>query len=378
MDVWYIFFMKILEVDKKLIKKFVDFPDELYADDPNYVPYMKGSLTKTLKKLVLQEKSYVALLAMEDKKVLARILFTVDRNKQLHTERCCFFSMFECVNDVSVCSALMDEVKRYAKRSGADYISGTYFPDDPDNRRGILYHGFQRAPLIFTSYNKPWYDALLTACGLRKQTDAYEYEIDLKSIDADRLNKVAEYSKRKYDYRVDTLNWNDLERDIADVHEVLQAATGEVNYQEAPSVAELQRIVVQWKQYLNKDFILIARKNADNAPIGFVMALPDFFQVFRKMHGKMDVKGMITFFFERKKICSYRAIMQYVVPEYQQNGTIVPLYSQILQSADKYGVDYMEAGTIMEKNVPSNMSMKTLKGKLARVYRIYFSEVEKC
>lgn len=374
---WYNTTMQIVRVDKTLIKKFVEFPDLLYKGDDNYVPYMKTDLSKTLKRLVLKEKRYTALLATEGKKVLARVLFTVDKNKQLHTEKCCFFSMFECVDDVAVCKMLFDELRRLAAQAGAEYVSGTYFPFDQDNRRGILCHGFERPPLIFTSYNKPYYDKLLTCCGLQKQTDAYEYEIDVNGVDDDRLANVAKFSMKKYDFRVDTVDWNNLERDISDVHKVMQEATNEIIFQDAPTIENLRSIVTQWKAYLNKDFILIARSNKDDSPLGIAMALPDFFQVFRKMRGKTDLKGILAFLSERRKIRSYRAIMQYVVPKYQNKGAIVALYNKMNQNAKRYGVTYMEAGTIMENNVQSNSSIVALGGKLARVYRIYFGKLEK-
>ena len=367
--------MKVVQVNKKLIKAFVNFPDALYAGDGNYVPYMKGDLSKTLNKLLFVDKTYNALLVTEGKKVLARILLTVDKNKQLDSEKCGFFSMFECVDDQEVCNLLLDESVKILKARGAEYISGTYYPYDQDNRRGILVEGFEEPPLIFTSYNKPYYPTLLTNYGLQKQTDALQYKIDLDTVDLEKYDRLSEFSQKRFDYRVDTVNWDEVDRDIEDVHTVMLAATNEIIYQDAPSVEALRNIVKGWKRYLNKDYILIARSNKTGEPLGVMMALPDYFQVFRKMRGRMDLKGLYAFVTESKKIKSARAMLQYVIPKYQNLGVTAALYDKLLRGVLNNGVTRLEAGTVMENNVQSNEAIKSVGAKLARVYRIYYKEI---
>ena len=369
--------MQIVRVDKKLIKTFVDFPDTLYKGDDNYVPYMKGDLTRTLTKLLLQDKSYVALLAMEGRKVLARVLFTVSKNKQLNTDKCGFFSMFECVNDQEVCNALLDEMIRILTTWGAEYVSGTYFPYDQDNRRGILVEGFERAPLIFTSYNKTYYDDLLTTYGLIKHADTLEYKLELDNVSSyERAKKVSEFAKKRYDFRIDTVDWSRVEEDIKDVHTVMEEATTDIIYQDAPSIDDLKNIVLGWKNYLNKDYILIARSNVTNEPIGIVIALPDYFQVFKKMRGRMDLIGLFAFAHEKRRIKSVRAILQYVVPRYQRLGVTIALYVKLYEAMLANGITYMEAGTIMENNEQSNDAIKSIGATLARRYRLYYKELK--
>ena len=367
--------MEIVKVTKSLIKKFVEFPYRLYQGDDKFVPYMQADQIKTLKKLLLKDKTYTALVAVENKRILGRILFTVDKNKQLHTDKCAFFSMFECVDDQSVCNALLDETVKLAKQMGAKYLSGTYFPYDQDNRRGILVYGFDDAPLIFTSYNKRYYENLLVNYGLAKQTDALEYSIDINAADSDLYKRLDERSRKKFDFRVDTVDWKHIDRDLADFHEVMQIATNEIIYQDAPSIEALQTIVKEWKQYLCKDYILIARSQKDNRPIGILMALPDFFEVFRKMRGKTDLRGLAVFVKERRNIHGLRAMLQYVIPQYQNTGVIISLYYKLFEAIKANGITRVEAGTIMEHNVQSNEVVKSVGGQLARVYRIYYKEI---
>ena len=365
----------IEKVNKRNLRKFVDFPDRLYDGDANYVPYMKGDLTKTLSKLLFEDKNYVALLSTNENKAQARILLTVDKNKQLRTDKCGFFCMFECVYDNDVCKELLDAAAQTLRQMGAEYMSGTYFPHDPDNRRGILVDGFDAPPLVFTSYNKPYYDELLTNYGMKKQTDALQYKIDLQNNEYLRVKRVDEFSRKRYNYRVDTVDWKNIDRDIADFHTVMQVATNDIIYQDAPSVDALNSIVKTWKRYLNKDYILIARDNDTDKPLGILMALPDYFELFAKMRGRLDLRGLHVFLRNRKKIHGLRAMLQYVVPKYQNTGMLMSMYCKLGDAIKAHGVTRLEAGTIMENNAPSNSVVQSVGGSLARRYRLYYKEI---
>lgn len=367
--------MEVIQADKKRLKSFIDFPDKLYEGDGNYVPYMRTDLKKTLNKLLFKEKSYVALMVVEGSKTLARILFTVTKNKQLKTDKCGFFAMFECINNQMVCNALLDKTIELMRQRNAEYISGAYFPYDQDNRRGILYQGFERAPLIFTSYNKPYYNDLLENYGMVKQTDALEYTIGIDSVDYARWKKLAEYAEHKYDFRIDTLDFKRIDNDIRDVQYIMEQATNEIIYQDVPDIEALRNIVKQWKRYLNKDYILIARSNADNTPLGVAVALPDYFYVFKKMNGRTDLRGLLTFAREKNNIKSLRALLQYVLPKYQRSGVAVALYKRMYEAIIENGITYMELGTVMENNPSGNSSLQAMGGKLARIYRIYYKKI---
>ncbi|MBQ0038565.1 MAG: hypothetical protein KBS74_07850 [Clostridiales bacterium] len=370
--------MEIVSVDKKLIRKFVDFPDELYRDDACYVPYMKADLTRTLKKLLLEEKSYTALLALDDGgRVLARVLFTVARNKQLNTEKCGFFSMYECVEDDTVSHAILSRMRELLAAQGAEYISGTYFPYDQDNRRGIMVQGFDRAPLIFTSYNPPYYNDQMVRFGFEKDADTYEYTMRRCEENERRIEKVSAFALKRCKVHIDRVDFQNIDRDVHDFQSVMQVATNEIIYQDAPTEEALKAILKEWKSFLNRDFILIARRDADNAPVGILMAIPDYFQVFRKMRGKTDLRGLLTMALERKKIRAVRGMLQYVIPEYQNKGVIAALYCAFMHMVDKHGVDYIEAGTIMENNDASNSAIRAIGGELSRIYRIYTMKLGK-
>lgn len=364
--------MKTVSVSAKNLKKFVTFPDELYRNDEKYVPYLYGDLMKTLRKLLLAEKCYCAYLTLDDAgNALARILLTVAPNKQLKTDKCCFFSLYECVDDPEASRQILEAAREYAEGAGATHLSGTYFPYDPDNRRGILCEGFDSAPMIFTSYNPAYYNDQMTAFGFEKHTDTYEYRFRTDPEILEKVKKLGAFAMRHGRFRVDHADFGEIDRDVCDIRAVMDEASNEVIYQDAPGVNDLYGIMKQWRPFLNPDYLLIARENDTNRPIGVAIALPDFFRVIRKTGGKPGLLTLLRLRSMGKKIDGIRGILQYVIPEYQDRGVIVALYDAMRVSVEKNGITEVEGGTIMEKNAPSNTALTSIGAEVCHVYRLY-------
>ncbi len=367
--------MRLITVGKKEIKGFVDFPDQLYKDDPNYVPYMKASLRKTLYKLIIIEKTYHALMILSDEgEILGRVLFTIETNRQLHTDKCGFFSLYECVEDFAVSDFLLAGMVNMMRKMDAEYVSGTYFPADPDNRRGFLVKGFDRQPVIFTSYNPPYYNDQMEHFGMKKQIDSLQYRLNIAE-NQEYYARLSAMVLRRQKLHLDHLNRSNLERDIIDVQKVLESANTELNYQGAPTMEEMRRIFTSWQRFLLDDLIVIARRDSDNSPVGFGIAIPDFYQLFKAANGKMDLRGIWIMTMHRNKINAARAIMQYAIPEYRKRGIFAVGYSALQQAFLNHGMEYVEAGTIMENNTDSFSVLEHVGGELSRVYRIYYKDL---
>ncbi len=345
--------------------------DAIYKDLPLYVPYMRHDLYSTLKKLVLEQKTYAAIAVEEGGAYIARLLVTVAHSKQLQIDRCGFFSHFECINDAEAAKCLFRETAAYLKEQGAVYLEGTYYEYDRDNRRGILVEGFDSEPMILTSYNPRYYGELLEACGFTKDFDTVSYKLDYAKFDFERISRLRSRILERYGLYVSHADFSKLDREIDDVHRIISAATTEIIFEDAPSKEELVRIVHGWKSFLWEDLILIVRRKEDNAPVGMMMSIPNYYTVFRKMKGKLNPVALIHMFREKKRIRSTRAILQYVIPEYQNKGVNFVLYHEFYRACKNRGIEKMEAGTIMENNVASRRNVESASGQLEKIYRIY-------
>lgn len=346
-------------------------PDRLYKGDKFFVPYMRGDLLKTLKKLVLEDKTYVALAVEEGGEYIARVLFTVAPSKQLKLEKCGYFSHFESVNNTACANMLLEKMCSILKEWGVVYVEGTYFPYDQDNRRGIQVSGFGNEPMIFTSYNPPYYSELLEGFGFKKDFDTISYGLDYSRYDIERVAPLTKRILERYDLYISPANFKHIQREIDDVHAVIEEATNDIIFQDAPAREDLERIVSGWKNFLWEDFILICRRKADDKPVGVMITIPNYYTVFRKMNGKTNPVALFRMLYWRKRIKSVRSILQYVIPSYQNRGVNFALYHAFYNACVKYGITYLEAGTIMENNEISRRNVEKASGKINKVFRIY-------
>ncbi len=368
--------MRVVEIkEAKAVKKFINMADDIYRGDKFYVPYMRRDLYKTLCALVLKHKTYTALAVERNGKFIARVLFTVGAAKRIEADRCGYFSHFECVNDVEVCKLLLEHMCKMLKERGISRVEGTYFPHDQDNRRGILAEGFEYPPMIFTSYNPPYYNELLTACGFKKDFDTVAYRFDFTNVDMDRIERLTERVKKRCGLELNIVNFNNLDSEIEAFYGVMKKATTDVIFQEAPTMEALRSIVTEWKNYLWADLIYIVRRTGDNLPVGVMLSLPDYNGVFRKMNGRINPVSIIKMLYYKKRISSVRPILQYVIPEYHNLGVNYVMYYEFFKTCKRYGIENIEAGTIMEDNLPSRMNLEHAGGFLNKIFRIYGREI---
>ena len=352
---------------KKQLKNFIHYIEELYKDDSHMVYPIFKELTKELTEEVLNTKKYTALLAYKKSKIVGRIMYTIDESKKQDKD-ICYFSYFDAINDKEVAKELFAYMEKEMKADGISYLEGTFAPYDPDNRRGILIKGFDSDPIIFTSYNFEYYKELLEAVGCYKAIDTVLLDAPVDENSKKRLKVFAKYFQRSHDVRVDSLNMKNIDSDIQDIHTILLSATTDIVYQDAPSIELIETVAKQMKIFLKPDFVIIARDNVTNKPLGFCFVLPDYNHVFKLTKGKIKI---VKFLLERRKITRARGMMQYVVPEYQNTGLIGYMYKVLFDVFERDGYTHFEGGTMMEDNPKPINAFKKFGGEIIKVYRLF-------
>jgi hypothetical protein len=362
----------IVEVNnKKDLNRFIYFVKELYKNDKYYVYPIFYSLKKELGKIVLHDKTYKAILCMKDQEVVGRLLFTYDYSKK-QDKKICYYSYFDAINDNSVVKELFNFMEKDMKKHKIDYSEGTYSPFDPDNRRGIMIKGFNELPSIFTSYNYEYYSDLLEDYGFTKAIDTVLINAMVDHNSKKRLNTFSKFFLRKNDVRIDSLDFKNLDRDLKDIEKILNQATNEIIYQDAPDMELIEETARQMKAFINPTFVKIARENETNKPVGFCLVVPDFNQVLIKTKGKIRPLKMMLL---KRKITKARGQMQYIIPEYQNGGLIGHMFKVIFDDFVDAGITEFEAGTMMEDNPKPINAFKKFGGEIIKVYRLYGKEI---
>jgi GNAT superfamily N-acetyltransferase len=359
--------MVVKVTSRREIGRFVRFGIDLYADDPHFIPPILAVFAGELRREILRRRTGVGLLYLDGGRVLGRLFYSFSHDAK-NGRDVCYFAHFESVEDDLVASELFAAMEADMRARGVVHAEGSYAPYDPDTRRGILVEGFDDDPAFLLSYNKPYYGPMLERLGFAAVTETVAFS----GIDNETSRRALKALGARFDARhgvdIDPLEFRHLDRDIADVHRILLAATTEINYREAPSLAMIAGVAKQLRFFLDPRFVLIARRHDDGEPLGFVLVIPDFNEILKTTKGRIRP---LVFLFGKRRITRVRAMMQYVVPAWQNTGLVFRLYEGIEQRMHERGIVRLEGGTIVRENFKSFSSFVKLGCRLTKTMRLY-------
>jgi GNAT superfamily N-acetyltransferase len=353
--------LEIREVQEiRRLKKFVAMPWDLYKNDHYWVPPLRTQLLRTL-----QGKNNPLLAAGEP-----HTFFLAFQGKQEG-----YISLFESVADQRVAFSLFDVASQWLRERGLTRMVGPVSPTNGDDYRGILIKGFDGPPVLMNSYNPSYYQQLFEGYGFEKNMDLYAFHLDVASLDDKRYGRIVAYAMKKFKFKVERFHKQKMEREIRDIKKILEVsmpATWE--HLTPPSLAEIRSEVRTLAQFMDPDLVYIARSGEE--PIGFVVALPDYNQVIKKLNGRLLPFGWVKYLWYKQRISGVRVFIQFVVPKFRNKAVNSAIYHRLMLEARKKGYVYGEGSAIAEMNLESIRSVEGVGGKLYRADRDFLGQAK--
>ncbi len=112
-------------------------------------------------------------------------------------------------------------------------------------------------------------------------------------------------------------------------------------------------------------------------PIGFLLALPDYNEIIKKIGRKLFPFGFIKFIMLKKKIKNLRVLALGVKKEYQNKGIGALMYYNSIREAMKKNYKECESSWILEENKETLKIAKMFGGKIYKKYRVYEKNLHK-
>jgi len=362
------------------MKKFIKLPWKIYKGDPNWVPPLISDVRTSLdpdKNPALSKIIRELFIAYHDDQPVGRIYAGIDTNlNSKKSMNMAFFSMFECINDYDVAEALLDTAAQWAEKNGAEFICGPCAVNgtDGDENKGLLVDCFDRPPVLMNSYNPAYYVDFIERYGFVKDYDVFAYYLDKDVLFKKDPSKVIEYAQKRYGFRVDTLNLNNLEEEVKALKQVMDKAMPE-EWPDLvpPTLEEVRDMAKRLKPLADPDLIPIAR--CGDQAVGFAIALPDYNEVLRRLNGRITPLGAIKYIWYKRKIKFIRVFVMFVVPEFRSKGVSFAIYHTIFKNAARKGYLAGEASTIGETNVRMRSDVESTGATRYKTYRIYRKEL---
>ncbi len=374
--------VEIIEVETKAqLRKFVDFPNILYKDNPNFVPAFYGDDLADWDKDKNPAFDYCdakCFLAYKDGEIVGRIgaILSHKANEKWGTQRM-RFSQVDFIDDIEVSTALFAAVENWAREKNCNQVHGPLGFCDLD-REGMLVDGFDKRSMFITYYNEPYYNEHLEKLGYKKDTDWVEYKImapEVNSEKAEKMHKIAEHiMKRKKLHKVKVKTRFGFAPYVTKVFELVNAA-----YAPLYGVVDLNE--KQIKKYANKFIPLLNPKytcfvmDENNNMVAFGVSAPSVAEAMKKSRGRLFPTGWVHVLkaFEQSKALDMFLIA--VRPDLQGSGVNAVILDHLIQNAAKNGIKYAETGPMLETNAKILAQWKSFDTQLHKRRRCYIKNL---
>ena len=363
--------------DRKGLSEFIDVPWKIYnaKDHPQYAPPLRIAVKNVLdtkKNPFYQNADIQLFIAERDGKPVGRIAAVENRaHNKFHDENIGFYGFFEAIDDQKVAEALFDAAADWLRARGLKAMRGPFNPSS-NYTSGLLVRGHSQHQTIDTTWNPKYYTDLHEKAGLTGVKDLVAYAI--KTDLAVKLPpKVVEYAERmRHDSRSTFRDFDmkHFDRDCEIIFDIYNSAW-EKNWGFVPMTrAEFMHTAKDMKAVVDPRFMFIAE--IQGKPAGFMLALPDFNYIFKRIpNGRLFPTGLFKILLGKRLLKTVRIITLGVKPEYRGGGIFACFTHESFARAQKYGILGGEASWILEDNEPMNKPWRDMGAPLYRRWRIY-------
>jgi len=337
------------------LKAFVDFPLELYRDNPCYVPALVFDELNTLDParnpaFDFCEAAYF--LAEREGRVVGRIAGILNRRYvEKWGNKYARFGWMDFIEDFEVAGALLRAVEDWARTKGMEGLHGPLGFTDLD-REGLLVEGFDKMATMATNYNHPYYGEFLERLGYAKDTDWVEYLIKAPEEIPEKVRRVNEIVVKRSGVRI--YEWKKRKDLVArfgeQLFELLDEAYAKLYGTTPLSERQVQAYIKQYLGFVDPRFTKVLVDKEERLA-GFAIAMPSLSVALRKGRGRLLPFGWYHLLRALGKPGLLDLYLVAVKPEYQARGVVAPLIASVMESALKAGVRYAESNPELEDNI---------------------------
>lgn len=360
---------------KKDLKKFIDFPHDLYKSDPLYVPELYIAQEEMMDKQkfpFFQHSEADFFLAIREGQTVGRICAIKNNHHIEYTGiNSGHFGFFDVIEDYGVAEQLLDTAKKWIVERGLPNMMGPYNYSTNESC-GTLVEGFDSSPTIMMPYNKPYYGKFLEKYGFEKDMDLLSYSLNAADY-PEKLKKITPLLLERLNNKgisIRKISVKKFKEDVEKIFEVYNKAW-EKNWGFVPMTKEEFLFAAKdMKQIVDPDYVLIAEH--EGQAIGFTLTIPNLNEaLIHVKRGRLLPFGLFKLLYFKRKIKKMRVVTLGIVEGYRKLGIDSYFYAKAYEENLKKGIPYGEASWILENNVMMNRALEKINAKVYKKHRLY-------
>ncbi|HLO90061.1 MAG TPA: hypothetical protein VK172_02740 [Lentimicrobium sp.] len=339
---------------KSQLTEFICFPDKLYKGNPYRVPPLhyveKGSLDKKRNPAFdYCEAKYW--LAYKNGKIVGRIAGIINSSaNKLLNENSVRFGWIDFTDDVEVSSALLKTVEEWAASMGFDHVHGPLGFTDMD-LEGMLVSGFNEIGTQAVLYNYEYYPQHLLNLGYEKEVDWIQFEIRVPDSVPERITRIADIVKQKYNLRVlQATKSKELLPYAKKMFQTMNESFIELYGYVPLTDKQMDYYTDMYFSLINPKFVCFILDEDDDVA-GFGLALYSLSKALIKAKGSLFPFGFIHLMKAMRKNDTVDILLQGVKKKYINKGLPAIFFAELMQAFIDNGVKTAVSSHALEKNI---------------------------
>ena len=347
---------------RQALKSFIEFPEILYKDCPEWVPALIGDEYDTFdreKNGAFEYCDCECYLAYHGDRIVGRVAAIINNKaNELWGERTVRFGWFDFIEDEDVARALTDTVAEWGRKRGCDTMKGPLGFTDMD-KEGLLVDGFDKLSPFTTLYNYPYYDRILKEIGFDKDADWTQTLVKIGS-EMPPMFQLAPVIEKRYGIHVVRPRST---REMADKYGLpmfhMYNDSFAKLFQFTPlSDRQIKRYIKTYVSIMIPEFVAIA-VNGDDVPVGFAFCVPSLSAAVKKCGGRLFPFGFLHVLHALRHNDTLEALMIGVMPEYQGQGVNVLMFKYLHENCLKFGIKRL----LLNPELETNFKVQSLFGQ---------------
>ncbi|MBS0503933.1 MAG: N-acetyltransferase [Proteobacteria bacterium] len=369
--------------DKAGRKAFVDYAFKHYANDPNWVPPLKGEALGMItpgKNAWFTHAEHQLFLAKRGGETVGRISAHIDRlaleqpPEQGFGPGTGFWGFFDA-EDEATGQALIAKAEEWLKSKGMTRAIGPVSSsiwEEP----GQLIHGFDHPPTVMMGHQDARYPAWIEAAGYEKARDIVTYDLDVTKNFPPLIERIVAAGEKNKRINIRRVDKKHFDREAAIILGILNDAWSD-NWGFVPLTdPEVEEVGVKLKPIVFEDLIYIAE--VEGEPVAFMITLPDLNEPLKPLKGSLLPFGWakLLLWLRKPRARTMRVPLMGVVKRLQASRLASQLAFMMIEYSRReaikhYGAQRGEIGWILEDNQGMVAIADAIESKVNKTYRIY-------
>ena len=367
-----------LKKTKKQIREFINFPLNLYKNNPYFVPPLYIDEKKLFNKNYIYNDQAEAVYynAYLDGKIVGRISGILQHasNEKWNQKRV-RFTRFDSIDNQDVANALFSKVENWAKEHQMEEIVGPLGFSDLD-REGLLIEGFDELSTFEEQYNYPYYQKLIENYGFVKEVDWLERKLKAPKVIDERLERVSSYMMKKCKLKfVEVKSTRQFLKQYSDALFEIIDTTYDNLYQTVPFTDAMKKMMIDnFKLIINIKYVATI-VDENNRVVCFGICFPSIAKALQKSGGRLTIPAIFRLLKALKKPNIIDLGLIGVLPEYQMRGISTAIIAALQKMISDGNIEYAETNLNLETNNNIQNQWKNFDGEIHKRRRSFVKRI---